>query len=108
MNPADTQPNPGPPMPIDRKFCFSAYNATTGSRHDENDGLLLLAKDKAVPDTLRFYRKRCEELGSNREHLEAIDLLIGRVERFQKTNPVIAKVPDTTPDEAVRTVRGVI
>lgn len=86
--------------PIDRKYHIQATNFTNGKKYDETNSLLLCAKDKAVPATLTAYRNECIKLGSNKEHIESIDLLIGRVIEYQNT--IENHVPDTLGDEIPR------
>jgi len=93
-------------MAIDWKYQIQAVNPCSKNTHDENDSILFLAKDKAVPAMLRAYLAECERLGTNPAHLEAIALLIGRVEAYQRD--IAAKVPDTDlPCEIERCVNGV-
>ena len=92
-------------MNIDRKYTIKAVNPCSGNMHDENDSILFLAKDKAVPAMLRAYAAESERLGANPAHLESIALLIGRVEAYQLD--VESKVPDTDlPCEIDRCVNG--
>lgn len=91
---------------IDRKYKIHAENPCSGSVHTEKDSVLFLAKDKGLLEAaLPAYRKWYEENGSNPAHLESIDLLIGRVQKYQEE--VAAKVPDTDlPCEIRRCVNG--
>lgn len=92
-------------MNIDRKYKISAVNPCSGNTHAENDSILFLAKDRAVPAMLRAYRTESERLGANPAHLESIDLLLGRVEEYQLL--VESKVPDTDlPCEIRRCIDG--
>jgi hypothetical protein len=93
-------------MVIDWKYKISAVNPCSGNEHTERDSVLFLAKDAAVPVMLRAYLAECERIGTNAEHLEAIELLIQRVETYQRV--VCTKVPDTDlPCEINRCVYGV-
>lgn len=93
-------------MAIDWKYKIQAVNPCSKNTHDENDSILFLAKDKAVPVMLRAYRAECERLGTNQAHLEAIALLIDRVDEYQRDTE--SKVPDTDlPCEIARCVSGV-
>jgi len=92
-------------MNIDRKFIIDAKNATTGVEYNQHNSLLLCAKDKAVPAALKAYLEECIRLGSNHEHLESINLLIDRIEEYQKT--VYSKVPDTLGEEIPRCIDGI-
>ena len=90
---------------IDRKFKFVATNPCKGSVYTEENAIIFLAKDKAVPGMLSFYQEICDGLGCGKEHLESIELLRGRVIDFQTM--VECKVPDTdTPCEIDRCIGG--
>lgn len=92
-------------MNIDRKYKISAVNPCSGNTHDETNSILFLAKDKAVPAMLRAYQAECERLRANAMHIESIELLIGRVEQYQRETE--AKIPDTDlPCEIRRCVDG--
>jgi hypothetical protein len=90
---------------IDRKFEFTAVNPITGSTYTDEDGIVLLAKDNAVPNTLRFYREECERQGAMLGQLEAVDALIKRVDDYRAAYPELCKVADVTPEE-VAAMRG--
>lgn len=93
-------------MNIDRKYKITAVNPCSGNMHTENDSILFLAKDRAVPAMLRAYRAECELIGANPAHIESIALLIERVEEYQRDTE--SKVPDTDlPCEIARCVSGV-
>lgn len=79
---------------IDRKFKIVAENATTSKQHTERDAVLFLAKDKALPATLEFYREECQRLGAEPTFLDSVGKLIGRVKEFQAKHPKKVKVPD--------------
>ena len=92
-------------MNIDRKYQIRAVNPCSGNTHDESDSILFLAKDRAVPEMLRAYRAEIERLGANPAHLESIDLLLARVQHYQRV--VESKIPDTDlPCEIRRCVDG--
>lgn len=87
--------------PIDRKYTFCAISCEHVSEHSHLDAMIFLAKDKNLPDTLRYYQNRCQETGASAEQLQALTLLIERVERFQRENPGKVKVADIDiPDNA--------
>jgi hypothetical protein len=79
---------------IDRKFKIHAVNRATGVEHTDEDSVLLLAKDDAVPDTLMFYYHECKRLGADEGHLDSIQLLYERVQKFRSDNLDICKTPD--------------
>ncbi len=79
---------------IDSKFVFLAVCREHGHRHTHRDGIVFLAKDQALPATLRFYRTECIRLDASPEQIWGIDMLIERVERYQAEYPDIVKVAD--------------
>ena len=89
---------------IDRKFIIAAQNPINGKKYSQENAILLCAHDKAVPVALEAYKQECIRLGSNPEHMQSIDLLIGRVEDYQ--NIVESKVADTIGDELPRCLEG--
>lgn len=92
-------------MVIDWKYKIAAHNPCSGNVHTEKDAILFLAKDKAVPAMLRAYHDECQRLKTNPAHLEAITLLLGRVEAYQRD--IENKVPDTDlPCEVDRCTKG--
>lgn len=80
--------------PVERKFTFVATSLEHGRQHTEADAMVFLAKDRALPNTLRFYRQECIRLGAAPRQLDGIELLIERVECWQRENPDQLKVPD--------------
>lgn len=85
--------------PIDRKFTFFATCCEHQHLYSHMNGMVFLAKDKALPATLHFYRDECFRLGAQPEQLQGIDLLIERVMRFQAEHPDQVKVADVdVPD----------
>lgn len=83
---------------IDRKYEIEAHNKTTRKKHTEQDSVLFLAKDKALPFALEAYIRKCIELGCDKRHLESATLLLDRVRNSQKTK---VDTPDTSVTEAV-------
>ena len=90
---------------IDRKYKILAVNPCSGNIHTEDDAILFLAKDLAVLPMLVTYAEECSLLGCEDTHIDSINLLIERVEEYQKAHKI--KVPDTdTPCEIERCIRG--
>jgi hypothetical protein len=89
---------------IDRKFRIAALCREHDHAYNEGHAILLLAKDLAVPATLRFYRQECERIGAAPAQLQGIDLLIERVDRYQAANPHVLKVPDVDEDRGAHIV----
>lgn len=89
---------------IDRKFKILAVNPCNGKHYTDKNALLLCAHDKAVPAALRAYRDECIRLGCEEEHFHSIELLIERVEEYQKD--VESRIPDTNLDCEIRRCIG--
>jgi hypothetical protein len=91
---------------IDRKYKILAINPVSGGIHTEDDAILFLAKDLAVIPMLEAYIVECEQLGCEDSHLDGLQYLIERVDRFQQN--VEKKVPDTNrPGEIDRCINGI-
>jgi hypothetical protein len=89
---------------IDRKFTITATCTEHDHTFTEIDSVLFLAKDKALPATLQFYRAECERIGAGLYQLMGIDLLIQRVLRFQRERPDLVKVPDVDDTKEGRAI----
>ena len=90
---------------IDRKYRILAVNPCSGNVHNEEDSVLFLAKDEALLVALEAYVEECSLLGCEDTHLESVNLLIERVEEYQRK--VKVEVPDTNlPCEIDRCIRG--
>ena len=91
---------------IDRKYKIIAFNPCSGNIHTEEDAILFPAQDLAVLPMLETYVEECNLLGCEDSHLESLNLLIGRIEEYQKK--VKAKIADTnTPCEIERCIKGI-
>ncbi|MCK9195459.1 MAG: hypothetical protein M0P16_00580 [Syntrophales bacterium] len=90
---------------IDRKFEILAVNPVNGHFYTEQNSLLLCAKDRAVPAALKAYKAECIRIGTNQEHVQSIELLIGRVEQYQRK--IESRIPDTVGGEIHRCLHGV-
>ena len=92
---------------IDRKYKILAVNPCSGNVHTEEDSVLFLAKDQALLVALEAYVEECSLLGCEDTHIEGVNLLIERVEEYQRK--VKVEVPDTnTPCEIERCIKGII
>lgn len=85
-------------MTIDKKFKILAVNQNTGSVHTDDTALLLCAKDKATPAALSAYLEKCIELGAGKNQIQSVELLIKRVDEYQKKN--LTKIADVSDDES--------
>ena len=92
---------------IDRKYKILAVNPCSGRVHNEEDSILFLAKDLAVLPMLETYVGECNLLGCEDTHIDSVNLLIERVEEYQKK--IKAEIPDTNSIcEIERCIKGVI
>ncbi len=91
---------------IDRKYKFLAVNPVSGNIHTEDDAIVFLAKDLALMPALEAYIEECQLLGCEDTHIESFNLLIERVEKYQKN--VTSKIPDTDrAGEIDRCIKGI-
>lgn len=60
----------------------------------DDEYIVFQVKDAALLDTLRCYRDKCIELGSDHEQIEAVGRMIHRVMDWQWENSERVKVPD--------------
>jgi hypothetical protein len=91
---------------IDRKFKILAVNPCNGKHYTERNAVLLCAKDKAVVPALQAYREACIDLGCGSEHIQSIQLLIQRVQSYQRM--VESRIPDTDLEcEIDRCINGI-
>ena len=86
-------------MKLDGKFHGVVVKNKDGSVVPQDQWMVFLAKDNAVPATLDFYREECERVGAKTEQLKAIDDMIDRVRVWRRQNPLLCKVPDVDVGE---------
>ena len=92
---------------IDRKYKILAINPVSGGIHTEDDAILFLVKDLAVLPMLETYLEECSLLGCEDTHIDSLNLLIERIENYQKI--VGTKIPDTDrPGEIDRCIHGIL
>ncbi len=87
------------PQKMDGKFHGVIVKNKNQSIVPQDQWMVFLAKDNAVPVMLNAYYMECEKLGASMEQLEAIADLIIRVREWRKANPDKCKVPDVQPGE---------
>jgi hypothetical protein len=86
---------------LDGKFHGIIVKNKDGSVVPQDEWIVFLAKDNALPATLAFYLDECERLKADPRQLDAAASLIDRVERWRQDNPDKCKVPDTQAGEIV-------
>lgn len=84
---------------LDGKFKGTVYRSRDNQVVDDEQWMVFLAKDNAVPQMLAFYRNRCVELGAGEEQIKSVDRLIDRVHAWRQTHHELCKVPDAEPGE---------
>lgn len=86
-------------MKMDGKFHGIVVKNKDQSVVPQDQWIVFLAKDDAVPATLNFYLRECERLGADESQLMAVRELIDRVRRWRFGRPDLCKVPDVHPGE---------
>ena len=82
-----------------------ATNPCKGNVYTEENAIVFLAKDRAVPKMLQAYKDECRAVGCAESHIESVDLLLDRVIEFQ--TDVESRVPDTEGEcEIDRCIHG--
>lgn len=80
---------------IDRKFQFLAVHpGKVGVTYTDADGFIMLAKDNAVPATLRFYIEECKRLGCDSNQIKAACNMLDRIKAWRIANPDKCRVAD--------------
>lgn len=67
----------------------------------QDQWLVFLIKDDAVPNMLEAYLQACVRLGAGRYQLEAIEDLQTRVSIWRGNHPELCKVPDVDDGELI-------
>jgi ferredoxin len=79
---------------LDGKFHGVIVKNKDNTTVPQDQWIVFLAKDNALPATLSFYYDQCRDLGASMEQLEAVADLMNRVADWRKANPGQCKVPD--------------
>ncbi len=89
------------PQKLDGKFHGMIAKNKDGSIVPQDQWIVFLAKDNALPATLKFYYDECERDGCAMEQLEAIADLIVRVENWRSENLEKCKSADVQAGEII-------
>lgn len=84
---------------LDRKFFGDLYKAKNGQRVPDDEYIVLLAKDTAVPAALQAYKAECQRQGADERQMASLDGLIERLAKWQAAHPDRCRVADVAPDE---------
>ncbi len=87
------------PQKLDGKFHGVIVKNKDQSIVPQDQWMVFLAKDNAVPVMLNSYFSECRRLGASIEQLDAIAALIKRVQDWRDANPNKCKTPDVQPGE---------
>lgn len=85
--------------PLDGKFYGVVCRHKDNEVEPPDSWIVFVARDNALPDTLRFYREKCAEIGAEKAQLDAVDELIRRVDTWRELHVSMTKVPDVDPGE---------
>ena len=88
-------------MKIDGKFSGVIIKAKDGSVVPPDQYIVFLAKDNALPATVRFYEEECERLGADARQLEAVRKMRARLDRWRQAHHDLCKVPDVAVGETL-------
>lgn len=88
-------------MKIDAKFSGVIVKAKDGSVVPPDQYIVFLAKDNALPATLKFYEEECERLGADPRQLGALRAMRGRLDQWRHENHALCKVPDVAEGETL-------
>lgn len=86
-------------MKLDAKFYGEIRKVKDDSLVPEDEYIVFLAKDNAVPAMLRFYRDECVRLGADLVQVSAVDRMIGRADAWRAAFPERCKVPDAAGEK---------
>jgi hypothetical protein len=65
------------------------------------DWIVFRAKDILVPAMLKFYIQSCIDHDCSETHLDGLENLLARIEKYQKDHPGITEIPDTFEEDMI-------
>lgn len=86
---------------LDGKFHGLIAKNKDGSVVPQDQWMVFLAKDNAVPATLLFYEEECKRQGAAQAQLDAVEEMRMRVLAWREAHPDLCKVPDVQAGEIV-------
>lgn len=86
---------------LDGKFHGVIVKNKDGSVVPQDEWMVFLAKDNALPATLQFYLEESARLGASQDQIAAIVGLIERVQSWRFHNAAKCKTPDVQEGELV-------
>lgn len=91
---------------VDLKFRINAISRKSGKAYTDQNAVLFLASDKALPAALRAYRDECVKLGADPAQIESLGLLIRRVEEYHAGHFHEVKIADVGPKSEAYLLKG--
>lgn len=88
-------------MKMDGNFEGTIRKAKNGNIVPEDEWIVFLAKDNAVPSMLEHYLQTCVRLGANQRQVQAVNRLLARVNDWRDAHPERLKTPDIDQDERI-------
>lgn len=86
-------------MKLDAKFYGEIRKVKDDSLVPDDEYVVFLVKDNAFAAMLPVYRAKCVELGCDTEHIDSIDRMIGRAQRWRDQHPERLKNPDAAGEK---------
>ncbi len=86
-------------MKLDGKFHGVVVKNKDGSIVPQDQWMVFLAKDDAVPATLLFYEEECRRRGAAPAQLAAVAAMRVRVDEWRAAHPDLCKTPDVQDGE---------
>ena len=86
-------------MKLDAKFHGVIVKNKNGTVVPQDQWMVFLAKDNAVPAMLEFYEQECERQGAAPEQVAAVRAMRARVDAWRREHPELCKAPDVERGE---------
>lgn len=86
-------------MKLDGKFHGVLVKNKNGSIVPQDQWIVFLAKDNALPATLKFYEEECTRLGAKQAQITAVQDLRVRVDAWRRQHPELLKTADVEVGE---------
>lgn len=83
-----------PETKLDAKFYGDIWKAKDGSRVPDDEYIVFLAKDDALPEMLAFYENWCVTHGADDAQVMAVRRMRNRLRAWREAHPDRCKIPD--------------
>jgi hypothetical protein len=88
-------------MKLDTKFLGVIVENGDSTLVPADQWMVFVAKDNAVPATLKFYEEECIRQGAEQAQIDAVRALRIRVASWRAEHPELCKTPDVLPGELI-------